>query len=394
MALIPGDNVILLPAKGGVRIAVPVRSANIPGNTGLLLNDSGGKRIVIKLAPVAPTDKIISAPDSGGKKIAVKCGGIMPNPPEPTGWTDVFSPGAAGYSTKCFETWNGYIYHGANHPVFFGFIYRYSIAGGWEQVLNSTYYTAYTIYSLKVFGTYIYAGHDSGGIINGGIARSADGSFGSFAQVFDSGSAGSYVQAFETMGAAIYGMYYDAIAAKYKILSSVNGTVWNTLYTSATVNDAFWGLTTDGTNLYTIYMDLSAWPPASSDIYSSADGATWAAESWGFGAGVYPLGIKYLNGHLYAGLSSGEVWRDGVSVCTDPAGNAFYDFCECEELLFAACGGTNARVYYSEDNGLTWTLIYEPVGAYTIMEATGSLGKRVYVGSSLNWDVFQSAEIK
>jgi hypothetical protein len=387
------DNAIFLPDSSGRLIAVKVYSPSM-GQDALLLSDSSGKSIAIKVAIPAIGETGFSIPDASGKYIMVKLDGIKPNPPEPTGWTDMFPPGAWGYSAKCFETWNGYIYHGVGSGAFLGFINRYSIAGGWEQVLNSTYYQAYNIYSLKVFGTRIYAGHDSGGVVNGGIARSADGSFGSFAQVFDSGSAGSYIQALETMGAAIYGMYYDAIAAKYKIISSVNGTVWNAIYTSATVNDAFWGLTTSGTTLYTMYWDLSAWPPASSDIYSSADGATWAAESWGFGAGVYPVGLKYLNGHLYAGLSSGEIWRDGVSVCTDPGGNAFYDFCECEGLLFAACGGIDARVYCSEDNGLMWSLIYQPTGTYTIMEAIESLGKRIYAGSSSNWDVFQSAEIK
>ena len=395
MTIAPGDKIVMILTKTGL-VAVKAVSPNLAGNKCLLIPDSSGKLVGIKLGAISVGDKILMIPDSSGKLIAVKCGGIMPNPP--TGWTDLFSPGQISYNSWAFETWGNYIYYGASGVGGggAGYIERYSEAGGWEVALDSTYYFSYSVYCLKVFGTHLYAGHSGMGISNGGIARSADGSYGSFAQVFDGGTESSYIQALETLGGKIYGIYYDSSIAQYKIISSANGTTWNTIYT-VPAGKMFYSLTTDGTSLYTIWLDLDV-TPFVGDVYSSTDGITWGSEGWSFAVGEYPVKVKYLNGHLYVGAyQMGRIYRDGVLVNSDIIAGAVWDFCECEDLLFAGSGyistGT-AKIWCSEDNGVTWILNYQPTGSYSSMEALGSLGKRFYAGSSFNGDVFRSPEIK
>jgi len=374
MVLVPGDKVIILTTSDGKKIAVPIRSPNQAGNKCLLLLDSGGKKIAIKLAPVAPGDKVILIPDSGGNKIAIKCGGIVPNPP--ASWGIVYDFGSHGETIMSMEQHGTLLYLGIyDDPV-----YSYDSSTG-VFTPSISYPGILYPWTLKSSSDgFLYYGWGYGAIINNGISRTLNGS--SWAQVYDSGDPMIFVRSIEEHGGKLYGALHDYVASNTKILESADGLTWNVVYTSA--GDVwFFNLKSFGTNLYaTVYVGGVA------KLWRSTAGIVWTEPSVTVNtligsSGSYAFAVGTTK--IYRS-TDGAIWVQ-VQDCAPGTPRCF---CEIGGLLFVG-SGVPEQVWYSEDDGATWALSYDPGGSSYFIDLA-VYNKRVY--GITETVLYRSAEIK
>jgi len=374
MTIAPGDKIVMILTKTGL-VAVKAVSPNLAGNKCLLIPDSSGKLVGIKLGAISVGDKILMIPDSSGKLIAVKCGGIMPNPPDTWGIVEDFGP--HGGLIMSMEQHGAFLYLG----MYDDRVYSYDSSTG---IFTPSISIPGIIYPWTLKSSsdgFLYYGWGYGAIINNGISRTLNGS--SWAQVYDSGDPMIFVYSIEEHGGKLYGALHDYTGAGHtEILESSDGVTWNTVYTSAD-NVWLYNLKSFGTNLYaTVYVGGVA------KLWRSTAGVIWTEPS----ATVNTL-IGSSGSYAFA-VGTTKLYRstDGATwvQVQDCAPGTPRCFCEIDDLLFVG-SGVPEQVWYSEDDGATWALSYNPGGSSYFIDLA-VYNKRVY--GITETVLYRSAELK